>query len=689
MREKRLEIAVLVLLVLLWRAAFFTVSVQQLNLSGDEAIRSLQAMSITQPKDSYHVQLQQEPRGLFGHYPLLFMAQPYLFPVEAYFSAPFIRWLPRSAFGSRLIPACMGLITCWLGLLLVNRAFRTARREGEEERIGKFSRYGALLLVVFPSTFLLVLQVAYPLPSYQAFMMLGLLALWLAERNRTVSWKNPLFALGSGFSVALAASNSLLALPLVAGVGVMVGVGCNWRKALTGTLSCALGIAAGLFPYFLAKVMYPGAHAAVSTLVTWDVALRRLWEPAVTFTLPVVLGMRSPLIPGWEELIGVIPIKSFPYVGYLWTLFIFCALGCCIYFFILRLIRNRWPEVTVWDVMTGLSVGYLLIFVLSTRFGAREFRYLMPVALFFPLILAWLLSISKGFLRYILMGMAWVFVAINIITSVSLMKAWLEEDFDGGFADTRPAVEWLKQHGIEHCYSSYMDVYTINYFAKEQVVCSQPYNQRFPGWPYPYGKAVDNASDVAFVLGPSKRFSRARLEHELRESGVSYQEVSAGTCQIYYDFDNPGIASGDRIEPKSIKVIVSHHQEDSNTLSDGILTHKWRTHVAQSKGMWIELTLPQSVLVRQLKIYYNGYPHDHARSLDIIARKADGTWQTVRSGLAWRLQPFDFINNHPVYSNLVQRVDMQGVQTNAIRIEIAEPNPGRDWTIGEIEVQLL
>jgi len=350
--KKRTKILLVLVVLLAWRAVFLTVSVQQINLSGDEAIRSLQAISIAQPKDSPRVQLEQEPAGVFDHYPLLFMAQPYLFPIESYLSAPFIRSLPRNEFGSRLLPAIMGLLTCVCSLLLVNKAF-----QGRENRATSFSRYGAFLLVIFPSTLLLVFQGAYPLPSYPAFMMFGVLSLWLAECNRTAAWKNPFFALAAGFSVAIAASNSLLAMPLVAGVGVMIAVGSNRRKALVGTLSCGLGIALGLSPYFLAKTMYPGAHAAVSSLVPWEIALQRLWEPTVTFTLPIVLGMRCPVLPGWENLPGIIPMNLLPYGGYLWVFLITCALTSSCYLFVRRVMSNKWPEITVWDVVTGLSVG--------------------------------------------------------------------------------------------------------------------------------------------------------------------------------------------------------------------------------------------------------------------------------------------------------------------------------------------
>lgn len=219
-----------------------------------------------------------------------------------------------------------------------------------------------------------------------------------------------------------------------------------------------------------------------------------------------------------------------------------------------------------------------------------------------------------------------------------------------------------------------------------QILCAQPYNERFPVWPYPYAEVVDNADKVAFVLGPGKRFSQDRLEHELRVSGVAYQKATAGPWQIYYDFTAPALESGRRIDPRLLRITAGNHPSDARTLADGILTHEWRTHEAQREGMWIELELPERISLKRLKFYYNKYPHDHARSLNIFVRRPEGIWDKAVSGMRWQLMPFDFVNNHPVYQNQVQSIEISGIETDAVRIEIDEPNPGRDWTIGEIEV---
>jgi len=672
---------------LLWRVSFFWVACHNIHLSGDEAIRSLQALSISQPSESLQVQLQQHPPGIMDKYPLLFLAQPYLFPVESYLSAPFVEWLPRNEFGARLIPAMMGTVTFLFSLLLVRRLLSadiTLQNSKLCEPAGQ--TVWPYLLVVFPSTFVLMLQVAYPLPSYQALMMFGVLGLWLADKHRTTACLNPLPAFLAALFVGIAASNSLLAAPLVLGIMLMVCIGRSWKKTITGTLSSILGLAMGLAPYFIAKQLYPGAHAAVSGTVDLSTAFSRIWEPAITYTLAVAHGMITPILPGWKTYLGVVPEHYLYVFGYFWTFLIGVALVYAIVRFFRRMIKTKWPEPDAPEILILICLSYIVLFVFSTRFSSHEFRYLMPIAFLFPFVIASIASIRSIAFRGFLICVIVIVTVVNIGTSIQLLRYWQSEEFDGGFVDTRPAIGWLRNEGIPYCYSSYMDVYTINFFADDKIMCSQPYNQRFPGWHLPYLQEVDRADKVAFVLGTSKRFSRERLNHELQQAGVVYESASVGETLIYYDFKAPHLTKAETIPHSEIDVDASHRPQEAYTLTDGVLEHTWRSHQAQKSGMWIVLRLPKKAHMARLKFYYNRYPYDHAQSVNIYKKTSEDRWQRVKSNVPWRLEPFDFLNGHPVYSNQVQLIELEGVYTDAIKIEIAEPQEGRDWTIGELEL---
>lgn len=676
-------ISVLLLAALLWRGAFFYLSVTRVNVSGDECIMALQARGITQSADDPAFQTKQHPQGVLGRFPLLFLAQPYLFPTESYFCAPWIRLLPSNAFGLRLIPFLMGLSSCFFGLLILRR-WANADAPGSKRAAGGLP--AAAWLVVIPSAYVLMLQSVYMLPSYPSFMLLGMAALWAAERHRAEAGWNPGWALLAGGLSGLAGSSTLMALPLAGALGIMTGLGNRPGKMLTGLPAFALGFAAGFAPYWIAKAWYPGAHAAVSAMVSLPEALSRLWHPALNFTLPAVLGFIGTLMPDTLEMVeGIFPARLLPAAALGWIVLMAAASAVCVVRFVRRSIRNRWPDITGWDVITGLSGVYVLLFVMSTRFGSHEFRYLLPTALFFPLLLAgWMQGMKPVWKRVFSMGIV-LLLLVHLSTSLALARAWTQPSFHGYFTDTRPAIESLKRQGITRCYSSYFDAYTINFLSDERILCAQPFNERFFGWPYPYADLVDRATNVAYVLGPGQRFQWTDFENDLARAGMTARVETCGVCRVYTDFQGGPVRAGRPLPPDAVTVRVSHHPADAATLSDGVLTHRWRSHQAQEAGMWIQLDLPGPTALERLRFYYNDYPFDHADALNILARQ-QGEWIPAAEQVAIDIATFDVVNGHPVYGWQVQDIPLNGITADQLRIEIARPRAGRDWTIGELEV---
>ncbi len=101
--------------------------------------------------------------------------------------------------------------------------------------------------------------------------------------------------------------------------------------------------------------------------------------------------------------------------------------------------------------------------------------------------------------------------------------------------------------------------------------------------------------------------------------------------------------------------------------------------------MWIEIRMPSKRSVSQMAIYYNLYRHDRAKAMRLQAYKGK-KWVTVLDGISNNLDCFDIINGHPSYINNIQTIRFPAVTTDRLRLEIAEPETGRDWTIGEIRV---
>jgi hypothetical protein len=72
--------------------------------------------------------------------------------------------------------------------------------------------------------------------------------------------------------------------------------------------------------------------------------------------------------------------------------------------------------------------------------------------------------------------------------------------------------------------------------------------------------------------------------------------------------------------------------------------------------------------------------------VNVFARGASG-WEPVATNVGWRIERFEFVNGHPVFGDQFHSIRFPPVTTDTLRIEIAEPEPDRCWTLGEIELR--
>ena len=660
----------------LLRLGFFWVSVTHVPPSFDESIAMLGAKAILQDGAALSMQAKQHPRMLLGRFPLLMLAQPYLFPLEAYLKAPFVPLLPTNAFGARIIGFILGLLCAGLTLWVTIRTY------------GISGGWPGWILILLPSSYFLTLQVAYSLPGYPAILLLSGLLIWLAflhAQCEDAGVRSVILAGAAGLTAGLACSVTLMALPLLLAFGVMVGLGRRWQQLATSLPGYVMGAGLGFIPYVLAKRLYPGAHAAVAGRHAWDAAIKRLLSPAIDYTLPCAMGVEPVVFPDGRTLPWV-PGAS-RWFGYMLLAILVLASAVCLWRFVLRAWRERWARIELTDVMVAICWMAIVLFIVSRRSHSHTYRYMLLVAWALPVLVAGLAAQGGRWLRRLLGLCALPFAALSVAGTVFLMRLWADEGFAARelyFFDLQPAIEQLDALGIDRCYATALFSYRINYETDERILCSQPYNERFPGWPYPYKDIVSMSTNVAYVLAPGYRYLPHFFEGDLRRMGVTCSETNVGPYSIYWDFKQKVTPRDRLLPPDDVRVAVSHFPEQAAALSDGSYTRRWRSHGAQQPGMYVELTFPTPVQPRRLRLYYNGYHHDRARSLDILAEH-DGAWVPVKEGVTGDLEPFEFRNGLPYYGNTPHTIRLGRVApTERLRIVVREPDPGRDWTIGEI-----
>lgn len=640
------------------RAGFFGISLAHIPPSSDESISALQAGQIARGEE----------------FPLLMMAQPYLFPIEAYLAAPLARALPHTALGARLVPALLCLLALGIGLRLL-------RRWG-----GWRETWPGLLLLLFPSTYLLTLQSAYFLPGYASLMLFSLLALFLAELRPATARGQVLAAAGAGLIGGLACSGTLLAAPFAAGAAAVAAFGASWRETLRRMVACGAAFAAGTIPYHLAKRLLPGAHAAVSDARSFGEALKWLWEPGLTYTLPSAMGIRAPNFPDNPDAVCLLPsaVKLF---APLWLALMIAATIACAWRLIRRCIRERRLTIETADAFVAAAWACLVLYLLSKRGMSHAFRYLVPGVLAFPFIVAFLYRISGRAARVALGAVAAALALLNVATAAALMQRWSAPRFaanEASLYDIRPVLEFLRSSGLRTGYASYHLAYRLTYVSNGEFLCAQYYNERFFGWPLPYKEAVDRDPAAAYVLAPRFAEKPEPFAQSLAAGGVRCRRDACGDLTVFSGFTQELAVAEERIPAADLRIETTLNPAAAPLLLDGVYGSRWRNGQSQATGMAVTVVLPAPATLTRVTLYYNGYPYDRAQALRVLAAEGD-SWKSVAVAPS-ALDDFVFRNGHPVMGDQCQTIRFAPVQADRLRLQIEEVAPGRDWAVGEIEL---
>lgn len=652
-------------LALALRLAFFSTSIQHAPVTTDEAIEILMAKHIAAGKPH-----------------LLVMSQPYRFPLESYLAAPFTPWLPRTEFGARIIPFLLGLLDIVLFLLILKETLSQTRPSDQNSQ--NFGRWGAALWILFPSAYLLMQQSAYRITGYTAFTTCSLLAILAALRGQHWKW-----VFICGLAGGLAFSSTMLALPVTVVTAAYVLLNGPARRFIQRLIACAAGLGLGLLPFFLAKLLIPGAHKAVSGTVKITTVLQRLTGKAFQQVSLSVLGIEPNVFPD-DVATSFIPALN-PLLFYVWTALCLTLLAIRAVKFFHELLRHKRFSLKPWDLFLMLTFATIVTALTSARFDSRSTRYLLPAVWCFPFIYAGLteFSLRKKYLRRFLSILLILLVSYNFYASLKLMSIWRQP----GFAvkhiaapDLKPAINFLQERGLKHCYATHWNAYRINFITDEQIVASQTFNERFPIWPIPYKEAVDAATDVAYVLTDRTRFlAPEKFDTHLKLMNVSSKRETSGDYAVYYDFVDKNPPS-QWLPRKSLKLTASHAEPDLYKLTDRNEQSRWTTRCNQNSDMWLRIDLPEIREINRLALYYGRFFQDHAGSINISTRTADG-WEIIAENISPPFDKFAMQNSHPAYNtSSCQTIHLPAMESDALLIQINEPRPYRNWTITQLAV---
>jgi len=647
------------------RLAMVKVSVEHIPVTTDEAIVVLLAKRVAE-----------------GERPLFIMAQPYQFPLESYLHSLLVDRMPRNASGARY-PGFLGGGATLLLLLCI------------AWRLTPFERAWPMLgLILLPSAYLLMAQFGYPLPGYNAALVCAFLAVFLAmsvpEKEQVKSLVNPLaLVFLTGLFGGLAFTGNMLTVSLVLPALFVALVRSGFLRMFVHLPALALGTFIGLIPYIAGILAHPDAQKAVAGTRSLPEALERIWSPTLTFTIPRGLGVAPAIYPDSHVQLELGQSLA-PYVGIFFGVVLVAVTVIRTWHFLRQALQGKWPVLSGYDIFTAASWAGIAAFALSSRANSDSFRYLMPVLFCFPFLLGCLFVHSGRMLRLVLGGAAAFLMIVNVSTSLALIPHWKEPSFGPEIMNVsvmEPALDYLRTQNIEYCVASHWAAYRASFLTDEDIICSQPVNERFPGWPLPYKEQVDGAKRVAYVLTERIRFLKPHIfERHLEQMNIAAHRETLGEFKVYHDFRELVERAADVPLPKQMQQASAlHSNQTAHRLVDGDPATRWGNRRSQKAGEWVQVAWETPRLIQRVVLDYTCYRYDRPFQVNIEARTEQG-WQTAAQGVQDRLEPFVFANSHPVYGHHLQTYAFDPVIAQAVRVTIAEPNASRNWNICEVDV---
>jgi hypothetical protein len=494
------------------RLDFFNASINNLPSNTDEALNILMARDI-----------------LKGNFPLLFWTQPYQFPLEAYILAIFVNFLPSDAFGARVV---LSIISCFSVIGFCFLAYLNG---------GKKGNWIIYILTLIPSAYLVTRQVGFMVPQYTSTITFGWLLpllFLLAKKKNDLFWVSCL-----GFFSGLALSIHLLTLSIVFMVLMAYCLSDSFIKSITNSLKIIPGLFVGLLPYILV-LFIPNAYEKVADTIGVNQALGRLINPIFTSIFPATMGISQVAFPDFGH-------DDRPFSTWLTFLlvFYFLILIVNIYISTTKAIRSLFlkkiPQLDLNDIMTGTVVITLLMAAFA-GFGIK-YRYILPVVWCFPFLIASIYNLCRfNFLKLVIASVTLFLVYINIFNTKFLITTWSNRHF--AYSIPRmpkldPLIRYLKSNDIHVCYSNWWLVYRIPYETNGTINCTQPYNERFPGWKLsPIKQTVDNARNAPYLFYKDKNsnLSYKNFEKELSLFDISYDKKDIENFLVYGNFKYNG-----------------------------------------------------------------------------------------------------------------------------------------------------
>ncbi len=651
----------LLVIAICFRLALFLFALQHLPPSSDEACPALMA---------WHI--------LNGEFPVVYWGQTYMGTQESFIGAALIPIFGFNIVTARLYPLFFGLAFYWVSYLLARKLY------------GPTVGIVTLAILAIPAPYLAMCGALIPPDNHLALVTLGSLALLVtvdlvfgAPKKRPW-WKFVLLGLILGYAFWL----HILVLSYIGAALLFLFLRDKFVFLRGEFWIGVFAFCVGSLPLLWYNAVHNFAtFTDAGRTVSWARSLELAGELLGT-TLHFLVGLKVMLygdnsrfvsLPGWLAfLLAVI------WIGML-----------------LLMIAPRCRSLLK---LTGLSIksadgtGILLTLVAITAWmfcrsacaGWSDVRYILPMISALPILLAVGLTRVRQWSRPVFAVLLLVVIGTQAWGNVLLVRAWnnpriVSEDL--GLPDTAPLFAFLEKQAIHYAYAPYRLSYRMTFESREQLICSEPYNERFPGREVKFIDQVRAATNVAYISHDTLRLPND-FESNLKKIGGAYRKKEGLHFAVYYDFTPPyGPAPLKEISRTGWQVTACRNADETEKAVDGTRATYWHSGQPQATGMWFQVDLGRAETVSKIRFDMGDRIEDYPRGYRLEASKNGQSWQKVlemgdmAGNLFWE-------GSHPwlLVKGEFYNAAFRPTQIRYIKITLTGSDPKACWSIAELRM---
>lgn len=654
----------LVIAAVAFRLAFFIFGLRHLPISTDEAWPALMGRHV-----------------LKGEFPVFYWGQNYMGSHQAFFDAFVFILLGVNTFAARIYPLFFSFLYVAATCLLAHRLY------------GRETAITTLALLIAPVPYLTMAGTLSVPPEYLPLTALGSCALFLLAgivlKNSAKITLNemPSFLL-LGLLLGLMFWLHLVAISYIAVAVLFIFLRDKLFIFRPAFWLCVLCFFIGGFPFWRFNFTHDFiTFADVSGTGHWQSAMELL-KALFSVTLHFMTGMKVML---YGDSCHFVSLPT-PLAWLLDT--VWCGV-------IALVIMTRFRGMLRWltwkpkdadgtAILLALATVILYFFCRSERSAWHSARFILPVMSALPILLACGLEQVRQWNRYVFVFLLIIIIGAQARGNFLLCREWNDPEVVAKkleLPDTAGLRQFLREHGIRHAYAHYWISYRITFESREEIICAEPFNERFPGRPAQYLNEVHIATNIAFITHPTLQFV-PNFEKHLLALGAAYRKEQKDDFTVYYDIVPPyGNIKLREIKRDGFQISSNYHPELLARLLDGDQKTEWSTGEPQKAGNSLLIDIGRVEEICKIYFDLSGLECDAPNGYRLEVSGDGEEWEKVyeygpvTEGFFWENNQLWMFVGNSFYS-----AAFTPVAARYIRMTLTESHHRYWWSITEVQI---